>query len=90
MPSPSPAQVASAVVLRLQTPEQYREARCALYESAESLRWVIRRHKAGLVAAGALVAPVGRWLIDPEKFDAYVLGLVPSGRVRLADDDAAI
>jgi hypothetical protein len=58
-----------STVLRYQTPEDYRAARTQVFPSAYSFQWAVRKWRRQLVAAGALVKPMGRTLVDPEKFD---------------------
>jgi hypothetical protein len=61
------------VVARLQPPEQYREQRAHVFQSSESFRWFVRRHRGALVTAGAIRQPTGRWLVDPVAFDRVLL-----------------
>jgi hypothetical protein len=58
-----------------QTLQQYREGREAFYPTEGALRWIIRQHRADLVAAGALAMPGQKLLIEPAKFDAAVLAI---------------
>ena len=52
---------------------QYRVERTHIFKSDESLRWFVRQHHDELVKLGALVAPTGRKLAVPDKFDAAVI-----------------
>ncbi len=85
------ADPAGQVVVRLVPTEEYRGPRTHLFPSRESLAWFIRRHRDDLVSGGALRIPTGRWLVDPELFDRFVLSLeskrgLPTGRYLSADD----
>lgn len=53
----------------------YREQRQHIFPSQSSLDWFIRKHRQGLVQAGALLFLTGRWFTDPSKFDSYLIGL---------------
>lgn len=57
----------------LQTVEEYAERSRRLFPAAESLRWYMRTHRAGLEACGALLRIQARLWIRPKRFDAYVL-----------------
>lgn len=61
------------ILFSLLTPTQYREGRERLFQSAGSLQWYVRQHRAALVEAGALLLHAGRWLIHPDQFDAHVM-----------------
>ncbi|MFL6694246.1 MAG: hypothetical protein ACJ8GO_14950, partial [Ramlibacter sp.] len=52
---------------------QYGAEREHVFPSKTSLIWFLRQHKAALVDARALLMLSGRWFVDPEKFDEYVL-----------------
>jgi hypothetical protein len=52
--------------------QSYLADRTNVFGSAESLRWFERQHRQILAERGAVVAPLGRRLINPEKFDAVV------------------
>lgn len=52
---------------------EYGELRRNIFQSETALQWFVRRHRAGLVAAGALTMLTGHWFADAEKFDAFVL-----------------
>lgn len=56
----------------LVTPDTYRGERDTVFPTSPSLQWFMRANRAELVAAGALLMPVGRWMINPAKFDAAV------------------
>ncbi|MCG3190778.1 MAG: hypothetical protein LKCHEGNO_03600 [Burkholderiaceae bacterium] len=51
----------------------YRDQRQHVFPSPGALEWFVRRHRAGLVNAGALVMLTGQWHAHADKFDAYVL-----------------
>jgi hypothetical protein len=65
----------NAPTLNLLPLPQYRVERAHIFKSDESLRWFIRQHHAELVELGALVAPTGRQMAVPEKFDAAVVAI---------------
>lgn len=52
---------------------QYRVERAHIFKSDESLRWFVRQHHDELVNSGALVAPTGRKMAIPEKFDQAIV-----------------
>ena len=54
---------------------EYQESRAHLFPSIESLRWFIRRNKAELIEAGALLEIAGRTRISPAAFDGVVLAV---------------
>lgn len=60
-------------VAALKASDYYRQSRQNLFATEGSFQWYLRRHKAELIAAGALLLIAGRWQIDAEKFDAFVL-----------------
>ena len=61
---------------KLTQPEAYRTSgREHIYPSPGSLEWIIRRHRARFVKAGALVKIGGRFLLHEHRFDAEVLAL---------------
>lgn len=47
--------------------------RSAVFPSAYSLDWFIRKHKQILLDRGAIISPTGRKLINPTEFDQLVL-----------------
>jgi hypothetical protein len=53
---------------------EYREQRQHLFPSNGSLEWFVRKHRATLIEAGALLMIGGRHFAHPEKFDAYIPG----------------
>jgi hypothetical protein len=53
----------------------YREQRQHFFPSQGSLDWFLRRHRQGLVQAGALFLLSGRWFADLRTFDDYVMGV---------------
>lgn len=63
----------SETVEGLMRPEDYRAARPQLYPSEHSFRWFLRRNRAELVAAGAIICPTGCWLVRPQEFDQAVI-----------------
>lgn len=65
----------SDIAASLQTPEQYRAERTHVYPSAESLKWFVRKNRAQLVEAGALLKPTGRVLVKPDAFDRAVVDI---------------
>lgn len=52
---------------------EYRSQRRHLFPSPSSLDWFLRKHRSGLVRAGALLLHTGRWFAAIDKFDAYVV-----------------
>lgn len=52
---------------------EYREQRQRFFLSEGSLQWYVRSNKAGLVACRALLMHAGRWWVDADKFDAYII-----------------
>ncbi|WP_332815968.1 hypothetical protein [Ramlibacter sp.] len=60
-------------LLRLKTLQAYGAEREHVFPSKTSLAWFLRRHKPALIQAGALLMITGRWFVDPEKFDDYVI-----------------
>lgn len=52
---------------------RYREQRQRLFPSDGSLQWFLRQNRAALINAGALLLIAGRYQVDADKFDAYVL-----------------
>lgn len=52
---------------------EYREQSQRLFPSEGSLQWYVRQHKPQLVEAGALLLHAGRWLVDVNKFNCYVI-----------------
>lgn len=59
----------------LQPPHKYQATREAVFPSPTSLQWFIRRHRARLIEADALLQVSRRNLIHPDKFDAEVLAI---------------
>jgi hypothetical protein len=51
----------------------YRVGREHIFHSEGSLQWFLRKHRPGLIDAGALVFHAGQWYANSEKFDAFVL-----------------
>lgn len=54
--------------MKLMRPEDYQAANRTLFPSMESWRWYCRVNRIELIAAGALLRPTGRWLVDPDAF----------------------
>jgi hypothetical protein len=54
---------------------EYRESRGRFFPSVYSLQWFLRRHKARLIQAGAIVMHGGQWYADEAKFDAIVMAV---------------
>ena len=63
----------STKLKRLQAPEDYWPTRPQLFRTADSFDWCLRRNRAVLVEAGALLIPNGRKLVDPVAFDRVML-----------------
>ena len=51
----------------------YQQSRAHLFPSLESIRWYVKRHREGLVDAGALLTVAGRVQVAPGPFDGCVL-----------------
>lgn len=68
-PVPAPAEQVDGLC----TLDAYHDTRGHLFPSMESLRWFVRKNRAALVAAGALLMITGRWMADPSRFDAAVV-----------------
>lgn len=51
----------------------YQERRSDIFQSEAALQWFVRRHRRGLVDAGALVFIAGQWHARDSEFDAYLL-----------------
>lgn len=60
-------------LLILTNPAKYRNGREHIFPSDASLQWFIRKNRATLAKAGAVVKPAGHILINQNKFDAVVL-----------------
>lgn len=60
-------------VASLKSPSDYASERQNAFPSLASVEWFMRRHRAALNAAGALVSVNRRVLIVPAAFDAVVL-----------------
>jgi hypothetical protein len=69
----------ATAIKSLRLPAEYQAERQNVFPSMSSLNWFVRQHRDHLVQRGALVAPAGRKLIEPDKFDSYVMRTV-SGR----------
>jgi len=60
-------------LLALRPLPDYRQNREHVFRSEQSLQWFVRRNKARLVEAGALIMLSGRWHVVPSRFDSIVL-----------------
>lgn len=60
---------------------QYQAERADVFPSLDSARWAIRRHRAELAAAGALVKIADRLYLDPQRADQV---FIDAGRRRVA------
>ena len=54
---------------------EYRQVRARFFPTLHSLQWFVRRHKARLIKAGAIVMHGGQWYADDAKFDAVVMAV---------------
>ena len=63
---------AAGTIDDLQAPEDYIAARRHLFPSGASFEWFVRRNRAELVKAGALLRPTWRWLVKPQAFDQAI------------------
>jgi hypothetical protein len=53
--------------------EEWREQFAAhVFRTKDSMKYFLRTHREELVEAGALVAPAGRLLVHPKRFEAVV------------------
>lgn len=70
-PAAHPAMMPGA--LPIMEIEEWRQ-RCGahVYRTPDSLKWFLRQHRDELVEAGALLAPAGRLLVHPQRFEAAV------------------
>jgi hypothetical protein len=64
--------------------KSFQALRANIFPSEPSIRWFVRRHKAALVKAGALVMLRGRWHVDPSAWDSVL------PRLLRADAEAAL
>jgi hypothetical protein len=53
--------------------DQFREVRKNVFPSSQSLLWYVRRQKADLIMAGAIMMVRGAWHIHANNFDTYFL-----------------
>lgn len=60
-------------LLRLKTLQEYGAERLHVFPSKTSMDWFVRQQKKALIEAGALLMISGRWFVNAEKFDQYVL-----------------
>jgi hypothetical protein len=65
----------------LMPPADYQPTAQRVFQTLNSLDWFLRHNMAELIECGAVVAPTGRKLIDPEKMAEAVLAI---GRRRAA------
>jgi hypothetical protein len=63
----------SGDLLRLRALQDYAAERVHVFPSKTSMQWFVRQHKEILIRKGALLMISGRWFVDPEKFDSYIL-----------------
>ena len=63
----------SGDLLRLKALQEYAAERAHVFPSKTSMQWFVRQHKETLITVGALLMISGRWFVDPEKFDSYIL-----------------
>ena len=56
----------------LVSPDQYRVDRAHLFESPQSFKWFMRKHRRELEDAGAIKRIAGRDKVDPSRTDAVV------------------
>ena len=52
---------------------EYRAARGKIFPTECSFGWYIRQRKDALIEAGAMLMIAGRWFVDPDVFDAFVV-----------------
>lgn len=57
----------------LQTREEYRAARANIFQTKGGLEWYMKLHREALAAAGATLIISQRQLIDPARFDEFVI-----------------
>lgn len=59
--------------LQLMDLEEWRQKFAAhVYRTPDSIKWFLRQHRDELIEAGALVAPNGRFLVQPQRFETAV------------------
>ena len=75
-PPPAPAPAFAGLL----TDIEFQRANAHVYPSLESWRWAKRRHRAALVAAGAIVEIAGRHYVRPE-IAAEVVVQEPKGKL---------
>lgn len=69
-----PAEPPKLAALPIMEPEEWRlQYAGQVFRSNESLRYFIRQHRDELIDYGAIVAPIGRQMINPPTFEAAVL-----------------
>lgn len=76
----------TSILSQLTTLQAYCSARETLFPSEGALRWFIRTHRSGLVAAGALMKLRGRPLVHAEHFDRYVIEAAVAGVIPKVGD----
>lgn len=75
----------SSVLQSAITMQEYRNSRANVFPSDNALQWFTRSHMADLAKNGAIIAPAGRKLVVPDRFDAEVArigGLRACSRLR--------
>jgi hypothetical protein len=60
-------------LLQLRPLKEYGNDRAHVFPSPTSMTWFVRKHRQELIAGGALLMIAGRWYVNPEKFDGFVL-----------------
>lgn len=53
--------------------QSYRDRNANAFPSSTSLDWFIRKHRAELIHAGAIVKIAKRWMVAPASFDVAAL-----------------
>ena len=74
---------------RLLTPAEYQPTVPNIFQTFNSLDWFMRQNMAELSEAGAIVAPTGRKLIDPQKMGDAVLTIGKRRQVSAASPRVA-
>lgn len=72
----------------LKLPE-YRTQRAHIFHSPAALEWFVRKHRPGLIRAGALLMVTGQWHVHAEKFDSFVLEVGQAAAERHAEPRTA-
>ncbi|MGE4050350.1 MAG: hypothetical protein AB7F38_04735 [Piscinibacter sp.] len=81
-------QTSTSSLARIKHWHAYQEARADIWRTRPAFDWFLRRNRARLVKAGALVMIRGAWHVDPEVFDAEVLAIAREDAASWIDREA--